>query len=208
MKFIDLNREEIKQHSILEDGYYIYTVGSPVEITTSKSNNKNEIIAKVLSEFSQQDKLMVKYEPTNKIYFSKNFIDNNTNENLASFYIDKNTCRFYVGTPTEFGNISGILAFSGYLSANNLVEEDRPILCTKRMANYLTSRIRVMSVGVRENMLYGLFYIPNVKGMKLSLRGSFDKGYSPVSYKLSKCGECCHYTIKDWFDGLTKIKEK
>lgn len=207
MKFVDFNKGAIVSDSILEDNYYIYTLGAPVEVTTIKSSHKNNLIASKLADEMKEDKLMIKYRPTNKIYFSKNFIENDTEEFYASCYLDVEKGRLYVGTLDEFGNSSGVLAFSGYLSLNNLVEEDRPILCTERMKTTIMNRIRVMSVGVRGDKLYGLFYIPSVKGMKLSIRGRVNVGISPITYKLSSCKNSSTFTIKDWFDGLTKIKE-
>lgn len=207
MKFVDFDKAEILQNSILEEGFYVYTLGSPVEITTMKSLHRNNLIAKNLADELKEDRLMIKYSPTNKIYFSQNFLESETDEFFASCYIDsKNGC-LYVGTLDEFGNMSGVLAFSGYLSLNNLVEEDRPILCTERMKTTIMERIRVLSLGVKGDKLYGLFYIPSVKGIKLSVRGRLDKGVSPISYKVSDCKNYSSFTIKDWFD-RAKVKER
>lgn len=207
MYFADLSKKEILDSSIDLGDYFEYTLGSPVEITTLKSLHKNDVIAKGLANASKEDKLMVKYSPTNKIYFSKNFILGDTTEIYSSMYVDEKNGRLYVGSVEEFGNMTGILAFSGYLSLNNLVESDRPILCTTKMRSVILERIKVLSLGVRGDKLYALFYIPNIKGLKLSIRGRLDKGISPVTYKISACKDCCSFTIKDWFDGLTKIKE-
>lgn len=207
MYFADLNKREILSNSVDLGDYYEYTLGSPVEITTLKSLHKNDIISKGLSNTSKEDKLMVKYSPTNKIYFSKNFIQGDTTEIYASLYVDEENGRLYIGSVEEFGNMTGLLAFSGYLSLNNLVEDDRPLLCTTKMRSVIMERIKVLSLGVRGDKLYGLFYIPNVKGLKLSIRGRLDKGLSPATYKISSCKDYNSFTIKDWFDGLTKIKE-
>lgn len=207
MKFVDFNKDEILRESTLENGFYIYTLGSPVEITAVKSLHKNNLIAKNLADNLKEDKLMIKYSPTNKIYFSQNFLESDTDDFFASCYIDsKNGC-LYVGTLNEFGNMSGILVFSGYLSLNNLVEEDRPILCTEKMRTTIMERIRVMSLGVKGDKLYGLFYIPSVKGIMLSIRGRQDKGISTITYKDSVCRNYSSFTIKDWFD-RAKVKEK
>lgn len=207
MYFADLSKKEILDSSIDLGDYFEYTLGSPVEITTLKSLHKNDVIAKGLANASKEDKLMVKYSPTNKIYFSKNFILGGTTEIYSSMYVDEKNGRLYVGSVEEFGNMTGILAFSGYLSLNNLVESDRPILCTTKMRSVIMERIKVLSLGIRGDKLYALFYIPSIKGLKLSIRGRLDKGISPVTYKISACKDCCSFTIKDWFDGLTKIKE-
>lgn len=207
MKFVDLNKTEILRNSKLEDDYYIYTLGSSVEITTMKSLHKNSVIAKNLADSLKEDKLMIKYSPTNKIYFSREFLESDNEECFSSCYIDSENGCLYIGTSNEFGEKSGVLAFSGYLSLNNLVEEDRPILCTDKMKSTIMSRIRVMSLGVRGDKLYGLFYIPSVKGIKLSIRGRVDKGISPITYKISDCNDYNVFTIKDWFD-RAMVKEK
>jgi hypothetical protein len=207
MKFVDLDKNEILNNSYLEENFYIYTLGSPLEVTTIKSLHKNIVMSKSLSDNVLEDKLMVKYSPTNKIYFSKDFLESNTDEFFASCYIDSQNGCLYVGSTNDFGSMTGVLAFSGYLSANNLVEEDRPILCTERMRTTIMNRIRVLSLGIKGDKLYGLFYIPSVKGIKLSERDKVNKGISPITYKSGVCKNYCSFTIKDWFD-MAKVKEK
>lgn len=207
MKFVDFNKSNILENSILEGSYYVYSLGSPVEITTMKSLHKNNLIARNLADNLKEDKLMIKYSPTNMIYFSRSFLESESDEFFASCYIDSENGCLYVGNLNEFGNMSGVLAFSGYLSLNNLVEEDRPILCTERMKTTIMERIRVMSLGVKGDKLYGLFYIPSVKGIKLSARGRLDRGISPITYKEGVCKSYSAFTIKDWFD-RAKVKEK
>lgn len=207
MKFIDLDKSRILADSIItSDGFYEYTLGSPLEITTIRCNHVNQVMSKSLSSDVKDDKLMVKYKPTNKIYFSKAFMNSDSDENYASCYINQKTGSLYVGALKEFGDDSGVLVLSGYLSINNLVEEDRPVLCNKKLFNTVKNRIRVLSVGVRGGKLYGLFYIPGVKGLSISVRDRKDMGYSPITYKLGKRDNYEAFTIKDWFDN-TKVKE-
>jgi hypothetical protein len=201
MKFVDLNKDNIRENSELVGNTYIYTLGSPVEITSIKRRNNNSMISKSLAENVKEDKLMIKYIPTNKILFSKNFIESSPLENFASCKVDSEGNCLYIGSSGEFGNVSkGLLAFSGYLSLNNLVEEDRPILCTKNMISTIVDKIRVLSLGVRGDSLYGLFYIPDVRGLRLSIRGSADLGVSATTLKNVKCKGYTEFTIKDWFD--------
>lgn len=207
MKFLDFNKSNIIQNSVLtDDGYYEYTLGSQVEITTIKSTHSNNLMAQNLSSNVKDDKLMIKYQPTNKVLFSKNFIDSDIDGFFASCYIDKDTNRVYIGTPNEFGINSGILAFSGYLSLNNLVEEDRKVLCNKRFEKTIWGRIRVLSIGVRGDKLYGLWYIPSVKGIALGIRECVSKGISPTTMKIADCTDYLSFSIKDWFKSA-KIRE-
>jgi hypothetical protein len=61
-------------------------------------------------------------------------------------------------------------------------------------------KIRVLSIGVRDDKLYGLFYIPDSKGLRLSTRGRNDLGISSSTYKIVSCKNYTSFTIKDWFD--------
>ena len=202
MKFIELDKNDIINHSVYNDGFYEYTIGSPVEITSIKSGHMNNIMAKNLSSDCKEDSLMVKYSPTNTIYFSEEFIK--SVDNYVSFNIENN--KLYIGTASQFGSDNGILVFSGYFSANRLIEQDRPILCTPKMKATIMSSIRVLSLGVLGDKLCGLFYIPATKGLKVSTKKRGTLGISPINYKETFCNNYEQFTIKDWFD-LAKIEE-
>lgn len=205
MKFVDLNKEEVKRVSRHENGFYVYILGSSVEVTSIKSKHCNSLMSSSLSSDVKEDKLMVRYTPANTIYFSEDFIESESC--FASCYIDDSVGSVFIDTPTKFGGNTGILAFSGYLSLNNMVEEDRPILCTQKMLSTIMNRIRVLSLGVRGDKLYGLFYLPASKGIKLSIRGSSSTGLSTMTYKEGNSENYKAFTIKDWFD-RAKIVEK
>ena len=207
MKFLDFDRNYILKNSkVVDGGYYEYTLGSPLEITTIKSANSNKLISKNLSSNVKDDKLMIKYSPTNKILFSSKFLHSDTEEVFASCFIDRDTNSVFIGLPNEFEGCNGVLAFSGYLSANNLVEEDRNVLCNMRFKNTIKERVRVLSIGVRGDKLYALWYIPSARGIAMSVRGSKDKGVSTTTYKTIQCKEYFNFTIKDWFD-YAKVRE-
>ena len=203
MKFIDLNKEEIRFGSDLVDDFYLYSLGNPVEITSIKKFNNNNLMSSI-SAGIKEDKLMIKYCPINKIHFSKCFIDCSEMNSHVSFDIKDGN--IYIGKLNEFKNTNGILAFSGYLSLNNFVEEDRYILCNNKLKSTIMNKIRVLSLGVRGDKLFGLFYIPSTKGINMSVRGRPDLGISPSTYKTVICNNYFSFSIKDWFD-KAKIME-
>ena len=207
MKFLDLDRNEIRRNGCLEGQHYVYTVGSPIEVTAVRSLHKNELLARKLSTCVKDDRMMTKYRPTNKVYFSRGVVDNENGGDFVSCCVDDKNCRIYIGSVGEYGNVSGILTFSGYLSLNNQVEENKSVLCTDKMIATVMSHVRILSLGLVEDNVLGLFYIPGVKGIKVAERGSCDLGVSPVTYKTSSASGYKSFTIESWFDGLTRIKE-
>lgn len=207
MKFLDFDKDMIKLGSVVERNHYAYTVGAPIEVTAVRSLHKNELLAKKLSTSVKDDRLMTKYCPTNKIYFSRGVIDNPADDDFVSCSIDENNCCLYIGTAGEYGASTGILTFSGYLSANYLVEENKDILCTSRLRPTIMNHVRILSLGLRDGSVFGLFYIPCVKGIKVAERGSKEYGISSVNYKLGKCVKYQSFTVEDWFDELTRIRE-
>lgn len=207
MRFIDFDKRHILENSVELDNWYEYTIGTPIDVTNLKVQDKNDLLASGLSEDVKEDKFMRRYSPTNKVYFSKKLFESDNEEISVSCYLDDKSRRLYISTSEEYGNKSGVLVFSGYISLNNLVEEDRPVLCTKRAQATIMQRVKVLSIGVKGDMLYGLLYIPSEKGLKVSVRGS-NKGISPITYKACSCSaEYSKFTIKDWFD-KARIKEK
>ena len=207
MKFLDIQKYNIVENSVLNaDGFYEYNLGNPIEVTTIKHSNSNKLMSSNLSSFVKDDKLMIKYTPTNKVYFSRAFLEGSCDGNFASFYIDKKFGCIYVGTAEEFGSNSGYLVLSGFLSANNYVEKDRAVLCNDKMLNTIKSKVRVLSVGVRGDKLFALYYIPANKGVVIGIGDKSEYGLSSVSGKIKKYSGYIGFTIKDWFDGA-KVRE-
>lgn len=207
MKFLDFDRERIRLDGELQGSHYVYQVGSPIEVTAVRSLHKNELLATKLSTQVKNDHLMTKYCPSNKIYFSQGVVESSNCDDFVSCFVDDKNCCLYVGTASEYGTTSGILTFSGYLSLNRLVEEHKTVLCTSKMMATIMSRVRILSLGLVEDNVYGLLYIPGVKGIKVAERGSVESGISPVTYKVGPCRGYQRFTIESWFDELTRIKE-
>ena len=205
MIFYGLDKRNIKENSELTNGFYRYELGNKVEVTSLKKKHVNDILARNLSSEVKEDKLMVKYYPTNEVFFKKDFIDSTCNKNFASCLLTKESCSAFVGSTEDFPINSGILTFSGVLSLNNMVQRDRVILCNSQMDDYARSKIRVLACGVRDDKLLALYYIPSERGLALSC----DEGGMCISAKslmYKNYSNWDTFTLEDWFEGV-KIKE-
>ena len=205
MIFYGLDKRNIKENSELTNGFYRYELGNKVEVTSLKKKHVNDILARNLSSEVKEDKLMVKYYPTNEVFFKKDFIDSSCNNNFASCLLTKESCSAFVGSTEDFPINSGILTFSGVLSLNNMVQRDRVILCNSQMDDYARSKIRVLACGIRDDKLLALYYIPSERGLALSC----DEGGMCISAKslmYKNYSNWDTFTLEDWFEGV-KIKE-
>lgn len=205
MIFYGLDKRNIKENSELTNGFYRYELGNKVEVTSLKKKHVNDILARNLSSEVKEDKLMVKYYPTNEVFFKKDFIDSTCNKNFASCLLTKESCSAFVGSTEDFPINSGILSFSGVLSLNNMVQRDRVILCNSQMDDYARSKIRVLACGIRDDKLLALYYIPSERGLALSC----DEGGMCISAKslmYKNYSNWDTFTLEDWFEGV-KIKE-
>lgn len=205
MIFYGLDKRNIKENSELTNGFYRYELGNKVEVTSLKKKHVNDILARNLSSEVKEDKLMVKYYPTNEVFFKKDFIDSTCNKNFASCLLTKESCSAFVGSTEDFPINSGILTFSGVLSLNNMVQRDRVILCNSQMDDYARSKIRVLACGIRDDKLLALYYIPSERGLALSC----DEGGMCISAKslmYKNYSNWDTFTLEDWFEGV-KIKE-
>lgn len=207
MRFIDLNKQFIKSHSEkTDDGYYIFSMGEPIEVTCMKSKHDNSCIADNLSSKVIEDKFFVKYLPSNVIYFSSLLIDSESCENIVSFYIDKKSSRLYVGTKEEFGVTSGVLMFSGELSLNGYVAKHRLVYGNSKMKSTLLKRVRILSVGLRGSELFALFYLPITRGISIEDFEHKDTGISTSTLKKKTIEGQLGVSVVDWFKSA-KVKE-
>lgn len=194
MRFIDIDQYSVDK-SLFDGEYYHYVLGRPVEVISMQSTHRNRLISDNTAVACKEDRLMLKYTPTYEILFTKSYITEKPDS--VSCKIDAKSNSVFIGTVQEFGSSGGILAFSGYLSANNLVERNRPIYCTKRNVDILRDRVRLLAVGMRGEELFGIFYIPALKGILLGDGETF--GVSANTYRSVFCSDYARFYIKDWF---------
>ena len=205
MIFYGLDRQHIIENSELKDGFYRYELGNKVEVTSLRKKHVNDILARNLSSQIKEDKMMVRYYPTNEVFFRQDFIESTSNKNFSSCLISKESCSAFIGSTENYPINSGILTFSGVLSLNNMIEKERIILCNSQMDDYARKKIRILACGIRDTKLLALYYIPSERGLALSC----DEGGMCISAKslmLKSHNSWSNFTLSDWFEGV-KIKE-
>ena len=205
MIFYGLDRENIIANSELRDGFYVYKLGNKIEVTSLKKKHVNDILARNLSSQVKEDKMMVRYYPTNEVFFRQDFIESINDKNFSSCLISKESCSVFIGSTEDYPINSGILSFSGILSLNNMVERERVIRCNSQMDDYARKKIRILACGMRDDKLLALYYIPSERGLALST----EEGGMCVSAKslmFKNYDSWDTFTLDNWFEGVM-IKE-
>lgn len=205
MIFYGLDKNYIKLNSRYENGFYVYELGGKIEVLSPKKKHVNNILARSLSYQSDEDKMMVRYYPTNEVFFKEDLIDSDTGENFSSCLISSESCSAFIGRPQDYQITTGILAFSGVLSLNGKVKVNRQIQCNSQMDNFIREKVRILACGLRDDKLYALFYIPSERGLALSC----DTGNISISAKSLTCKNYSSwgsYTLDNWFENV-RIKE-
>lgn len=204
MRFIGLDNRVLKDTIKNSAGDYRYSLGDMVEITTIKMSNHNTLMSGNLASSIKEDKFMMKYLPSNTIYFTEKLVSGGSMDNI-SCYLDKETNSVYIGTYDEYEMKSGVLMFSGILGLNKYVESERYIYVNSKMTNNIKKYVMVLSVGALGDKLFGLYYIPNRRGIAVRYGTSLTTGVSVSSFKKVHCADYKKFTISDWFSG-TKIR--
>lgn len=213
MRFIDLDKDYIKKNSVrLTIGGKIFNkfdLGESVSVLTPKSVHKNAITVKNLASKVTEDSLMIKYEPSTSVYFSESLLSSESDNNLVSISFNDKLSSLFVGLPDEFELSGGVITFSGWLSANGMVEKDRKVYGNIYTYDNLKTKCRVLGLGVRKDMIYGIFYIPNTRGILIGERDNDLFGITTTNFKERPIYDCKGFTIKDWFEGakIRTIKE-
>lgn len=204
MRFIGLCKDVIRSKSEFDNGFYKYSLGDRAEITTIKKSDKNALMSGNLASRVKEDKLMMKYLPSNVVYFSERLIDNYDGDHVSCF-IDKASESVFVGAHDEFEMKSGVLMFSADLGMNDYVESERFVFGNSKMMSTIMKHVMVLSVGVRGSNLFGLYYIPSRKGIAVKSEVGVNYGLSVMTFKPVHCDNYTKFAINDWFDG-TKIR--
>lgn len=209
MRFIDLDKDYIKKSSIRVKyegkNYFKFDLGASVSVLTPKSVHKNTVVVKNLASRVSEDSLMLKYEPSASIYFSEELLNSDTDENLVSISFNDKLLSLFVGLPNEFELTGGVITFSGWLSANGMVERDRKVYGNIYTYDNLKNKCRVLGLGVRKDMIFGVFYIPNTRGILIGEKDNDLFGVTTTNFKEKPLQGSKGFTIKDWFEGA-KIK--
>lgn len=192
MLFLGLNERFL---SVGSKNEYNMICGTPVDVTVISSQHPNKILSNSLSFSMRSDSLMTRYQPCHVVRIEKEA--SNDDHVSVSFKLD-------VPTVTKFDGGRGILAFSGELSANGFVEKDYGIYCQPRLQSSILDKVRVLAVGLRGDRLFGLFYIPAVRGIAFETKSG--ACISSETYKPCDVVGFARYCIDDWFES-SMVKE-
>lgn len=205
MQFLYLDKPLIRKYSrfIPSLGYYEYTLGvAPIQVTATRSKHNNELIADNLSSGVMQDKFMLRYTPTNKIYFTPTFLSRPSQS--ASCLIKGEI--IVIGCIEEFPIKTGVLTFSSTLSINNLLKSKIQIYANSKTENTVISRAKVLAVGQTDKGdLFGLYYINNSKGLAITNIQNTRTLISTQTLREVPIQNYKSYALDDWFTGV-KIK--
>ena len=201
MEFYGITKEDVIRLTEKEGNYYVLRLGSELEITSIKRNNCNNLLSSALSSFKKEDKLMIKYFPSNTVYFDIDFIDDD-NEDFGSVScsISKSEGKIVIGKLSKYDIRTGVLVLSGVLSGNGLIEYDRTIYYNSQFSSAsVLSKVKILSVGLRGDNLLGLLFIPKERGFAVSADGSKDLAYSVKTWKLQDYSSWARVEIDSWF---------
>lgn len=201
MLFYGLMTTQVKALCPKQGKYYVLRLGEKIEVTSIKRLNTNTVLSGSLSSNKVEDKLMIKYYPNNIIYFDEELIEGYATLSSVSCEVDKETYTVKVGRQGKYSVNQGVLALSGVLSANGLVERQRAILSNSQVQSKVRGRVRVLSVGVAGSDLFGLFLARNERGIAVSLDDSDSLALSVKNLQVRDCSDWAKSYIEDWFVG-------
>lgn len=209
MLIVGLDAVQVKRLAVRKDKYYALSLGDKIEVTSIKKFNKNTVLSGVLSSNKIEDNLMVRYYPSNVIYFDKTLIDEyemyeyEFGFNNVSCSVDRNTCSVYIGAENKYEINQGVLTLSGILSANGLVEHHRAIYSNSQMGAGVQSKVRILSVGRAGDDLIGLFLVQRERGIAVGVDTDAPAARIGVSAKTCQLRDCANwhaFYIDDWFN--------
>lgn len=200
MLFYGLSPEQVRCLGHNNGKYYAFELGERVEITCTKRANSNVILSGSLSSNKIEDKFMIKYYPSNTLYFDAELIENAEDFSSVSCSIDRNTCSVYIGVSTKYEIRQGVLTLSGAISANGLIQRQRAFLSNSQLGGRIKEKVRILSVGILGDNLVGLFLSQRERGIAVSIDDSDVVALSTKTLQLRPCDGWGKYFIDDWFD--------
>lgn len=200
MIWLDFDFDAIRHRCEKVGGRYKLTLGSPIEVTTTKRRHINNILS-ALSPNCLEDKFMLRYRANNVIYFDEDFLDGDESE--ASVNIDAVTSEITIGKVSKYSERWGILAFSHSLALSGKANDEIKILVnTQTSKSNLFQKVKLLGVGCDNDKLFGLFLLPVVRGVALWGNGiAPNMGVTVRGRALRDCTKWTPYTIDDWFCG-------
>jgi hypothetical protein len=200
MRILNLDKSVILRYSVYKEPYYEYCLGEPLEIISTKAKHSNQLMADNLSSNKLEDRFMLKYSPTNKIYFTENFLKGKTDENFISCLVDEKTSRVIIGRPEEFPLKTGVITFSHRLSMNDKPDKEICVYANSKVANTVKQRVKILAIGVKDNITVGLIYVSNSKGLAVELLDKENIGISTQTLREKNLTGYTKYSLDNWFN--------
>lgn len=215
LKGVTLN--EIRQWSVYDPDLdaYVFTLGDRLEVTSMQKKHVNRVLSSRLSFNVLEDRMMVKYTPSNIVLFDTELIERTTPVTNISCEIDSITKQLKVGLMNKYQQGTGILMLSGKLSANGFIEQHYNILSGSQLSrSNAVTKISLLSVGLSGHRLCGVFLIPQERSLAYTDESMVSEhsprnamlAYSTVTHGLRRCENWGRLIIDDWFDGATVAK--
>ncbi len=213
MELYGITKDKIKRHSVVVGDNYAFPLGDDFEVSTTQKSNKNRLIAYYTHLQKMEDSFMIKYHPSNVVFFKKGIIDSDNQHSLKRVSIQLKDGYVYIGDLKDFPIKYGVLVMSGKLSANNLVEKDTNILFNSQLTvENSTDKIKLLSVGLLKDDFYGIIYVPKERGFIIEDIDNPYVYYSVKTWKPRKKINEENWTklnIRDWFNScnITVIED-
>lgn len=199
MWFYKIDKELIKSNSEIEGDYYKYSLGKQLEISVVNSDNVNNVLTRTALELVQ-DSLMTKYVPNNILYFDREFIDNATFNTETSCEISQSGNRVVIGIPEKYSIKTGVLLFSGILSVNNLIQDERVVYYEKKLDWKKVSRkVSIVAAGAIGDSVYALYLITNDRGLAVGIKDTYNLGMSIKNSSVSSREGWKKFTVDNFF---------
>lgn len=206
MRIVGMNLEYIKTLCRVEGDYYIFELGDKFEVTSRKRTHKNNILAKLTDDEVKDDKLMIKYTPNRRIYFDKDLMEGDSLDVGVSCSTNIKSNRVYVGKYSKYEIKRGLLAFTGMLSANNMLEEEHTLYVSKTLPrDTVFGKVRLLGAGLLQpSDVLGVWLVPCERGFYFKQgSGNLKRGISSKTYSSVGCSNVNCFTLDDWFEGCS-----
>lgn len=197
MIWLGTDLDKIGYHCERLGDRYRFTLGKPIQVTTTKRKNVNRELS-ALSKNCTEDKFMLRYTPNNEIYFDADFVEGESTS--ASVSIDTGTSSVVIGSAMK-SSPKGVLVFSHSLALTGQANDEIRILGnTQTSRNSLLRIVQILAVGYNNGKLFGLFQIPVKRGIALWKDGmGANAGFTVLGRSIRDCTKWSSYTIDDWF---------
>lgn len=211
MRLIGITIEDVIKYGILDGQYYKYCLGERLKITSSNRRDSNKLLSTKFCETLYEDVYIKEYSPTNVIYFDVDLIleyrFGKLVENMLSYEYDEELSSIKIGTYRKYSKVSGILATTGLMSANRLVQSERKIFYSSKIKeDMLMKYFSFVAIGLVGDKTYGILEVFRRKGIAVQVDDSDTLGITAYSYEEKDCWEW-NFNTSDYLLSSCEISE-